>query len=339
MKRIGGLFQQICDMENLRLAYCKARCGKRDRPDVMEFERGLEKNLHCIRRDLLAGLYVPDSYQTFTIYEPKERLISVASFRDRVLHHAIINVCESVFERWQIHNSFACRKRRGTYAALDQAKQYSKRNAWFLKLDVRKYFQSISHNRLKLALKRLFKESEVILLFDRIIDSLGNDSGRGLPIGNLTSQFLANHYLALADHYIKERLRRHAYLRYMDDMVLWGDSSERMVVLGNRLTSFFHRELDLELKPWCLNRVEAGLPLLGHIVRVDSVSLSGASKRRYRVKLRDAYQRLASGEWDQDIFARHAQALVAVTEYAGATEYRKEVLKQLKIEGIIPQEE
>ncbi len=338
MKRTGGLYAWICDLDNLRLAYCKARRGKRERPDVLAFECHLENNLQGMHRELLAGAYQPGAYRTFTIYEPKERLISVAPFRDRVLHHAIINVCEPVFERQQIQHSFACRRGRGTYAALDQAIYYAKRNDWFLKLDMRKYFQSISHPRLKAALRRIFREPALLSLFDCLIDSQSGEVGYGLPIGNLTSQFLANHYLALADHFVKEQLCRQAYLRYMDDLVLWGDSAERMLMLANRMERFLSRELELRLNPWLLNRVEAGLPLLGHLVYREKVSLLGVAKRRYRAKLAEAYQRLASGEWCQAVFAQHAQALVAVTEYAGETEYRKEVLRLLQKKGIIPQE-
>lgn len=333
MKRAGDLYPRICEMDNLRLAYCKARRGKRRRPDVLEFERDLESNLQTLREDLLGGTLAPGTCRTFTIHDPKERLISVAPFRDRVLHHAIINLCEPGFEAYQIHHSFACRRGRGTYAALDQARVFSRRNTWFLKLDIRKYFDSIPHASLKNALARRFKDRRVLELFGRLIDSHGVERGCGLPIGNLTSQFLANHYLAAADHFVKERLRRKAYVRYMDDMVLWADTRERLAIVGSRLTRFIERELDLEVKPWCLNRVAEGLPFLGHVVRSDAVSLSARSKRRYRGKLEHAHTMLACGQWSQEMFASHVQALVAVTEYADQRDYRRQVSKQL--DGII----
>lgn len=322
-------------MDNLRLAYSNARKGKRQRPDVLKFEQNLENNLSDLRRDLLAGALIPGAYRTFTIHEPKKRLISVAPFRDRVLHHAIIAVCEPVFDRYQIHDSYACRRGRGTYAALDQARECSRCNAWYLKLDVRKYFHSICHEQLKAVLARCFRESALLDLFGRLIDSQGGESGRGLPIGNLTSQFLANHYLAAADHFVKEKLRRRAYVRYMDDMVLWADSSERLVVLGSRLTDYIERQLGLTIKPWCLKPVADGLPFLGHLIRADGISLLAASKRRYCAKLSLACRRLADEDWGQEDFAAHVQALVAVTEYSGEAAFRRRTLVDLQAKGII----
>lgn len=337
MRRWGGLFPLICELDNLRLAHCRARRGKRLCPDVVEFERQLEANLRELRCNLLAGTFLPGAYRRFTVHDPKERVISVAPYRDRVLHHAVMNVCEPVFDTYQIHDSYACRRGRGTYAALDRARGFSRRNPWYLKLDIRKYFDSIPHDRLKGALARRFKEGEVLELFERVIDSHCTATGRGLPIGNLTSQFLANHYLTAADHFVKERLRRRAYVRYMDDMVLWGDGPGRLAVLGRRLTEFIGRELGLEVKSWCLNRVAGGLPFLGHIVNAEgAVALSSRSKRRYRARMVDACGRLECGDWDQDEFAAHAQALVAVTEYADEKDYRKTVAKQLELSGIIP---
>ena len=121
----------------------------------------------------------------------------------------------------------------------------------------------------------------------------------------------------------------------MDDMVLWADGPERLAMLGKRLAEFIACELELELKPRCLNRIAEGLPLLGHIVRDDGVSLSRRSKGRYRAKLAEAYSNLAHGTWEEDEFAAHVQALVAFTEYADEKEYRKQVAGELEVDGII----
>jgi retron-type reverse transcriptase len=152
-------------------------------------------------------------------------VIHAAPFRDRVLHHAIMNVCEPIFERAQIFDSYACRKGKGTRAALFRAREFARRYPCYLKLDIRKYFHSINHDQLKKTLGRSFKDGELLALFDAIIDGCPMTTGHGLPIGNLTSQFFANHFLAPLDRYLKERLRVPGYIRYMDDFVLWGNST------------------------------------------------------------------------------------------------------------------
>lgn len=160
-------------------------------------------------------------YHQFTIYDPKVRVISAAPFCERVMHHAIMNVLEPVFENHLMFHSYACRKGKGIQAAILYAFSCSKAHHWFLKLDIRKFFDSISHQILKNQLRRLFKDTRLLFLLDSLIDSYQTSPATGLPIGNLTSQFFANHYLFAMDHYILEKLRPRAYVRYMDDFVLW----------------------------------------------------------------------------------------------------------------------
>ena len=182
MKRANHLFKAICDMENLRRSYLLARRGKRARPDVVAFSDNLAEILLWIRQSMLEGTLEFGPYRAFTIHEPKERIIRVAPFADRVAHHALMRLSEPVFEAYQIDESYACRKGKGTYAALERAKAHSLKYAWFLKLDMRKYFDSISHERLKELLSRRFKERAVLDLFDRIVDSHGSDT---FPENNL----------------------------------------------------------------------------------------------------------------------------------------------------------
>jgi hypothetical protein len=189
VKRENCLVDRIADPDNLRLAFWKAGKSKTGKAEVIEFQNNLDKNLLSLRSELLGGKPAVGNYRYFKVFDPKERLICASAFRERVLHHALMNVCHDSFERFQIYDSYACRIGKGTYAALDRAETFQKRYAWFLKLDVRKYFASISHNILKGMLQRRFKERRLLDIFGAIVDSYEAAPQRGLPIGNLTSQY------------------------------------------------------------------------------------------------------------------------------------------------------
>ena len=176
-----------------------------------------------LRQQLLSGEVEVGDYSYFKIYDPKEREICASAFREQVLHHALMNICHQYFERYQIYDSYASRPDKGVHAALHRAKTYSQRQFWFLKLDVKQFFASIHHTVLKKQLQHLFKDYELLTIFAHIIDSYAASPNRGVPIGNLSSQYFANHYLAGLDHFIKEELRCKRYVRYMDDMVLWNE--------------------------------------------------------------------------------------------------------------------
>lgn len=325
MKRQGQLLDQIADLNNLYEAFYKAQKGKAHNPAVCAYKEQLQANLRTLRLQITSGTVETGNYRSFTIYDPKKRLICATPFPQRVLHHALMNVCHPFFEKQQIGESFASRRGKGTYAALDKAREYNRQYRWFLKLDVRKYFESIDHALLKKQLCRLFKDKDVLLIFYKIIDSYSTGEKKSVPIGNLTSQYFANHYLSVADHYVKEALRMAGYVRYMDDMVLWHNDKERLLETGYRFQEFVARELDLELKPFCLNATTKGLPFLGYRLFSDRVWLSPRSKKRFIDKSRLYACNLQTGLWTQGEYRDHTMPLVAFTEYAYAREFRKKV--------------
>jgi len=188
MKRVGNLYARIADPDNLRLAFWKASRGKRHKPDAARFRENLGAELGALRRDLLAGAVSVGDYHYFTIRDPKERTICAAPFRERVLHHAVLNLCEPVFEAYQIHASYACRPGKGVHAAVARARGHARAHPWHLKLDVRQYFASIDHGVLLGLLARRFKDHRLLDLFAHIIASYTAAPGKGVPIGNLTSQ-------------------------------------------------------------------------------------------------------------------------------------------------------
>jgi retron-type reverse transcriptase len=219
MKRSGGLFEKIIAFDNLLLAARKAQRGKRHRTSVAHFLFHLEPQILTLQEELRAGTYRMQPYHTFTIYEPKQRQICAAAFRDRVVQHALCTVLDPLFEASFIHDTYACRRGKGTHAAVRRAQQFARKFPYVLKCDVRKYYDSIDHAVLKALLRRQLKDTACLALLDHIIAHPlpGSRPGKGLPIGNLTSQYFANLYLGELDHLVKERLRCKGYVRYMDD--------------------------------------------------------------------------------------------------------------------------
>ena len=237
MKTYRRLYEQVCDWDNVYLAYRKARKGKRGRPPAADFEFDLEANLVELRRELQEKTYCPGAYTSFHIHEPKRRLISAAPFRDRVVHHALCNVIEPLFDRSFIFDSYANRVGKGTHAALDRCQEYARRYHYVLQCDVEQFFPSLDLAILRETLARKLADPDVLWLIDGILasgigvlseeyemawfpgdDLLAATRPRGLPIGNLTSQFWANCYLNPLDHFVKRDLRCGGYVRYVDDV-------------------------------------------------------------------------------------------------------------------------
>ena len=245
MKRAGNLYNKIATSENVRIAYYKAKKGKRFNKDVLIYSQNLEKNLQKLQSELKNRRIPVGNYHFFKIFDPKERVICAADFRERILHHAIMNVLDPLFERFQIFDTFACRKNKGTHKVVKRAFYFTKIYPCFVKMDVRKYFDSIDHAILKNLLRRKIKDKAVLNLLDSIIDSYNKTPGRGIPIGNLTSQYFANFYLGFADRYIKETLKIHGYVRYMDDMVIWGDNQQMLNSCKNNITSYIKNMLQV----------------------------------------------------------------------------------------------
>lgn len=331
MKRAGYLYDKITDMDNLRLAYWKAKRGKSSKPDVLDFEANLDVHLLALREQLLTGSVSVGSYHYFKVFDPKERQICAAAFSERVLHHALMNVCHPFFERVQIFDSYATRIGKGTYKAIDRAKGFCRQYEWYLKLDVRKYFDSVSHQVLKGQLFRSFKDPHLLKVLYAIIDTYEVEPKKGVPIGNLTSQYFANHYLTVADHYAKEQLNIPAYVRYMDDMVLWHNNKTQLLEIGKKFEDFITHTLRLDLKPFCLNRSVKGLPFLGYILFPNRILLSQRSRSRFYQKLKQYERNYQQQYWNEQEYQRCLIPLLAFTERADASAFRGQVLRAVSV--------
>ncbi len=326
MRRANNLLPLIADPDNLLLAFWKAAKGKRNTPEVLAYQEHLSTHIAQLRKDILSGYVTVGDYRYFKVYEPKERQICASAFREQVLHHSLMEVCHPYFERTQIFDSYASRPNKGTHAALERAKQHTLQYEWYLKLDVRKFFESIHHNVLKGQLARLFKEKALLGIFYQIIDSYEASPSRGMPIGNLTSQYFANHFLSGLDWYIKQELSIPAYVRYMDDMVLWHNDKSVLLYAHKAIESFVADRLLGSLKPFTLNRSNHGLPFLGFCVLPQHTRLLRKSSIRYirqMAKIENNYQ---SGLWHGAACQRRVLSLVEFTRTADAKVFRQNVL-------------
>ncbi|GHT68803.1 hypothetical protein AGMMS50239_34580 [Bacteroidia bacterium] len=329
MKRRGYIFEQIIDMDNLRLAFYKAQQGKSAKKDVLQFCENLDSNLLAIRNGLLNENYRFGSYHYFMIYDPKCRVICAASFEERVIHHAIMNICSTHFENYQIPYSYACRKNKGTFAAIEKAAYYQKKYAWYLKLDVRKYFDSIDHEILFDKLKLMYKDKRLLDMFWQIIDSYHAQDGKGLPIGNLTSQYFANHYLSFADKQATEQLRIPAYVRYMDDMLLWSDDKTELMEKGILFERFIAQNLQLSLKPFIINKTEHGLPALGFLLYPNQIRLNRRSKKRFVTKLTGYTNLLNTDSISEKQFAQCTLSLYGFISHANSKGFATQILQEI----------
>jgi len=266
------------------------------------------------------------NYHYFTIYDPKERTICAASFAERVLHHAIMNICHPVFERYLMYDSYATRIGKGTYKALERAYQFQEKYQWFLKLDIRKYFDSISHTILKQKLQNTFKEQKLLHILNAIINSYSISEHKGIPIGNLTSQYFANHYLSYADWYVKQELKIPAYVRYMDDMVMWHNDKKTLLKSGGQFEEYLQTELDLKLKKNVLNQTGRALPFLSYLVFPNRIWLAQNSRKRFINKLNNYTNKYNHNEWTQHQYQQHLLPLFAFAEKASSYNFRKQVL-------------
>jgi RNA-directed DNA polymerase len=337
---------QLCSWDNLLLAYRLASRGKRGHACVASFEYRLEDNLVRLQQELKSRTYRPGSYNSFYIHEPKRRLISAAPFRDRVVHHALCNVIEPAFERSFIADSYSNRVGKGTHRALDRCQHHARRDPYVLQCDVRQFFPSIDHAVLLETIRRKVADPDVLWLIEEIIasgrgvlseeyemvyfpgdDLLAAARPRGLPIGNLTSQFWANCYLNPFDHFVVRELRCSAYVRYVDDFLLFGDDRQQLwewkaavVERMARLRLTIHKEC-AQVRP-----VTEGIPFLGFVVFPEHRRLKPRKGTAFRRRLRALARRYAAGEITLDQVTASVQGWVNHVRYGNTIGLRKALL-------------
>ncbi len=346
MKTYKHLYPQVYDFENLYLAYRKARKGKRGRGQPAMFERVQDDELLNLQEELQTFTYKPGAYHSFYIHDLKKRLISAAPFRDRVAHHALCRVIEPIWEKRFIDDSYANRVDKGTHRALDRTQQFARRYKYFLQCDVKQFFPAIDHAILRNEFARLIRDENVLWLCDQILrsgigvlaeeydmawfkgdDLLAVNRPRGLPIGNLTSQFWANVYLNGFDHFVKRVLKCKAYIRYVDDFLLFSDDKRELSHWREQIIQRL-ADLRLTLHEECAQifPTTTGIPFLGFRVYPEHRLLKTRKAIHFRRKLKHLVGEYSNGLLDFSKLDQTVQSWIQYVGYGDTWGLRRSIL-------------
>ena len=340
------LFPAVASFPALSAAARRAAMGKHAKPGAAAFLANQEKEVLRLERELRGGRYMPGRYTTIEVFDPKHRMVSAAPFRDRVVHHALCAVVEPPFERGFIFDSYANRKGKGTHRAVARYERFRDRFRYVLRCDVFRFFPAIDHEILKRDIRRRIGCPGTLSLVDTIIDASnpqepvdlyypGDDlftpweRRRGLPIGNLTSQFFANVYLDGLDHFCKEVLGAKGYLRYVDDFALFHDDPDCLGVWRRRIARYLEgRRLRLHPDKTLVARTAEPATFLGYVL------LSGGRRRlpddnvrRFRSRLRGMRDRWRSGRISCTDVEKRIGSWIAHAEHADTWRLRRSIFR------------
>lgn len=351
-KTLRHVYDELCSLENLYQAYLRARRGKRFKEPAAWFEMQLEKNLVCLHNELRTETYVPGSYRHFYIHDPKTRLISAAPFRDRVVHHAVVSALEPFYERRFSDASFACRKGMGTHKAMESAHWGIRNHPWFLKGDIVKFYPSVDHEALKSVLFRKIDDAGLQRLLGLIIDSgagvlddeapamwfEGDDlldpcfRPRGLPIGNLTSQFFANVLLNELDQFVHHEIKPRHYLRYMDDFLLFDVSKDKLHDARFQIEAALTRvRLRLHPRKSCVRSSRQGVLYLGFKLTPVTRRLARENLSRFRRRMKGLRKGVKAREVPIERVTASVRGWLAHAGHGNTTAVVREMLAHVRI--------
>ena len=341
MKTYKGIYKKIYSYNNLYIAYRKARKGKTKKLYVKEFEKDLDRNLIDLQSELMNLTYSPRPLDNFILKDPKTRKISRSHFRDRVIHHAIINIIGAIFEKIFIHDSCANQIGKGNLFSIKRFESFRRKvtnnfssKAFCLKADVKHYFQEVDHEILLKIIKNKIKDKKVIWLIRKILKkNAGGEKTKGMPLGNLTSQFFANVYLNELDYFVKHELKTKYYIRYVDDFVILHKNREQLNKWKEEIERFLAEKLNLELHPQKSKVVSlsTGVDFVG-FRNFYHFRLLRKRNLRNMLKKIDAYkENLVCREKMMEIF----QGWNAYAKWANTYKLRKSILSKINKSHIL----
>jgi hypothetical protein len=347
-------FKQLCSFENLWLAWRRAAKRKRSSLSTAAFESRVSDEVLALQRELQDELYTPGPYRHFEIHEPKRRRISAAPFRDRVVHHALCQQTEPRFERVFIVDSYANRVGKGTHRAVDRFQQFARKHRYVLRMDIEQHFAAIDHAILSDILAKKIPEQDIFRLVQRILasgcgvldtqyemhwfpgdDLLAACRPRGLPIGNLTSQFWSNCYLHPLDLFVKRELGCRAYLRYVDDFALFHDRRDLLWRWKRAIVERLQRlRLTIHDNSAQVTPTAVGIPWLGFVIFPEQRRLKGRKLRYARRRLWQRYTAYCDGEVSFAEFDASVQGWINHVRYADSWRLREAVLSRMPLEPL-----
>ena len=347
MKTYRNLYPKLCSLENLDLVFKKARKGKTSKSYVIIFEANLEKELNKLRKELLSLSYKPLPLKRFIIRDPKTRTIHSSSFRDRVIHHAIVNILEPIFDKTFIYDSYASRKYKGTHKAVERFDEFKRKISkngklaknnyscnniigYALKADIKHYFQTVNHKILLNIIKRKIKDNDVIWLIKQILDNFNSEiKGIGMPLGNLTSQFFANIYLNELDQFIKNKLKAKYYIRYVDDFVILHNNKEVLEKYKDNIDKYL-TTLKLELHPIKSQVIPLrnGITFLGYRIFYHYKLLRKSNLKKFERNFQKK-QEMNDGV-TPEILQKSLRGWFGYAKWANTYKLRKKIIEKLK---------
>lgn len=302
MKRHGNLWDKITELDNIYLAYKKARKGKSWQNTISRFDDDLDENIFNIRDALIEKTFTTSPYTEKMIYEPKQRIIYKLPFNpDRVVQHALMNVLEPVWSGLFIHDSYACRTGKGIHAASRRTMDFIRvagHGAYCLKMDISKFYPSIDHDTLFGIVRRKIKCPDTLWLLEDIIYSI--PGGKNVPIGNYTSQWLGNLYMNELDQFLKHEMKIRYYIRYCDDFVLLHQDKRFLRLVAEEIERFLAERLDLSLSKNDIFPVQQGIDFLGYRHFPNHILVRKSTAKRIKHRMQELPRKLARGEISLD---------------------------------------
>ena len=336
MKGLNSIFEQVTSNEALFAAWGEFKRGKMKRRDVQEFWRNLEKNIFHLHRDLRAQCYRHASYASFFIQDPKVRHIRKACVRDRVVHQTVYTYLTGLYEPLFIHHLYSSRIAKGTHRAVNSLQRMTlkvsrnlTRPCWALKCDIRKFYDTVDHELLLNLLKENIGDPDVIWLLREIIKSFHVEGtpGKGLPIGNLTSQILTSIYLNEFDQFMKHQLRARHYIRFADDFVILSQKKRELEEILPRMKIFLSENLYLEFHPHkvVLRPLRQGIDFLGYVTLPHHRVLRTKTRRRMKRKLRSTLAVYFKGEVPEQSLHQSMQSYLGLLKHADTYKLQDEM--------------
>ncbi|MEK6952207.1 MAG: reverse transcriptase domain-containing protein [Nanoarchaeota archaeon] len=330
MKTFKNLYPKLCSHNNLETAFYKASKGKSFKWYVKEFEDNLTDNLLQLKKELESFTYKPEPLKKFIIRDPKTRVIRKSNFRDRIVHHAIVNILEPIYEKIFIYDSYANRKNKGTLAAIKKFDQFKRKvsgrgalvtnaknnnmvRGYALKADIKHYFDSVNHE----------------VLIDAILKNF-HDKEKGMPLGNMTSQFFANVYLNDMDYFIKHKLKAKYYIRYVDDFVILHQDIEVLEMYKDKISKYLtNLRLELHQNKSKIFSMYKGVNLLGYRVYYHYKLLRKRNINQFNKKLKDIKEKYDAELIDYEQAIRSIKGWFAYAIWANTYKLRKNILRKM----------
>jgi len=348
MRTKKRLYKQLYSIGNLNLAFRRARKGKSKKNYVINFESNLERNMAILQRDLRLKIYRPNKLKKFIIRDPKTRIIHSSIFRDRIVHHAIVNILNPIYEKIFIYDSFASRRFKGTHTAVKRFEYFVNKvslngrkikkpfnnnsiKGYILKADIKHYFATIDHEVLLNILKKKIKDDDLIWLIRITLANFKtSENGKGLPLGNYTSQFFANIYLNRLDYFVKHRLKANCYIRYVDDFVILHKDKRILLRYKSKIEKYI-KFLKLELHPDKseIYALRNGITFLGYRIFYHYRLLRKRNINHFIKKFNDKIDIYRRGEMNNEELKGFLDGWNGYSSFANTYNFNKKLKKLL----------